>query len=64
MSGVSFSLFYCCSHCLNVFAVSYTQNLPAVSLETHFNIFGEGNVGAAFNGNLVIIIKINQFTKA
>ena len=61
MHRISLSFFNSSLHSINVFTVCYAQNLPAISLEASFNVFGEGDISGAFNGDFVIVIKVNQF---
>ena len=39
------------------------ENVPAVSLKALAHIFREGNIRGAVNGNVVIIVKRNEFTQ-
>ena len=56
MGSISLSLFNSSSHSLYILGISYTQHLPAISLEASFHILGEGNGSVAFNGNLIVIV--------
>ena len=45
----------------HIFGRSHPEHLPAISLEPGAYIFPEGDVRAAFDGDLIVIIEENQF---
>ena len=51
-------------HQVQVIAVRNGQHLPAIGLEPQTDIFGERNLRISFDGDMVVVIQINQFSEA
>ena len=64
MFFVSLGRFNSFANSFQIIAIFYSQRLETESLHTFFHIFREGNIRAAFDGNLIGIIKHNQFGEA
>ena len=52
-----------CCHCINIVTVLNGNGLESVSIETCLNILSKCDVGAAFDGNLVAIVKNDELAK-
>ena len=49
---------------VDVIAVRNRHHLPAIRLEPQPDVLRKGDVGAAFNGNMIVVIEINQFAQS
>ncbi len=47
-----------------VIAVVHSLHVPTVGLEATLHILGEGQIGAAFDGNVVVVVEVDQLTQA
>ena len=48
---------------LQVIAIFYVLGVPAVSCEPGSAVFGESQVGRAFDGHVIVVVQVNQLTK-
>ena len=49
---------------VHVLAVRHAQHLPAVGLEAGLHTFRKGDVRAAFDGDLVVVVQVDQLAQA
>ena len=63
MFGISLGFFNGIFQSVDIFGIGNAQYLPAVCFKAFAYIFAESNFGIAFNGNMVVIIKINKFAQ-
>ena len=63
MFGICLGFFNGIFQSVDIFGIGNAQYLPAVCFKTFAYIFAESNFGIAFNGNMVVIIKINKFAQ-
>ena len=48
---------------VHVLTVGHVEHLPAVSLEALPAVFGEGDIGGAFNGDVVVVVEVDQLAQ-